>query len=145
MELPDLTNHIERVGSSSQQGSRTYAGGIAATRHGGLSFQLTVSQIVSLAINVVQNGWIVHALGLEPAAPQIPERRATESDGLSLGGDLAADARWLTTLEEIYQELLRANREQVERKLARSTGRAPRNERPSRSHQVLSRGNKTGG
>ena len=79
-----------------------------AGRSGSLSWQLTESDILSLAINVVQNGWdyrelrpdLAHSMG--GSATKRGSRR-------SRGGAPVPDAT-RTMLEEVYQEILRAGR-----------------------------------
>ena len=85
---------------------------------GGMSWQLTASDVISLAINVVQNRQdcrelrpdLAHLLGASAAKPR----------GRGQGGDgLASDAIRMM-LEELYREILRANGLGAARALARA-------------------------
>ncbi len=74
---------------------------------GGLSWQLTESDVISLAINVVQNG--LDGRELRPDLAYLLGGSATEPRGRGQSGDgLASDALRMM-LEELYREILRAN------------------------------------
>ncbi len=72
---------------------------------GGLSWQLTASDVISLAINVVQNRWDCRELGRDLTyllGGTKPRRRGQSGDGP------ASDAIRMM-LEELYRQILRAN------------------------------------
>ena len=74
-----------------------------AARRGEVSLQLTVWEVLSLAVNVVQNGWDQAELPLES-----PRHDDLKRLGL-LGGVRAA---WRDEiLRQVHREILRANRE----------------------------------
>ncbi len=74
---------------------------------GGLSWQLTESDVISLAINVVQNG--LDGRELCPDLAYLLGGSATEPRGRGQSGDgLASDALRMM-LKELYREILRAN------------------------------------
>ena len=74
---------------------------------GGLSWQLTASDVISLAINVVQNGQDYREL--PPDLAYLLGGSATKPEGRGRGGDgLASDAIHVM-LEQLYREILRAN------------------------------------
>jgi len=69
---------------------------------GEVSFQLTVWEVLSLAVNVVQNGWDHAELPLEYPRPGL--RRPGLLDGVR--------ASWTDeVLRQLHREILRANRE----------------------------------
>ena len=74
---------------------------------GGLSWQLTGPDVISLAINVVQNGFDHEES--RPGMAFLVGGSATKPRGRGRsGGGLASDAI-RTMLEEVYREILRAN------------------------------------
>ncbi len=74
---------------------------------GGLSWQLTASDVISLAINVVQNG--LDCRELRPDLAYLLGGSATKPRGRGRSGNgLASDAIRMM-LEELYREILRAN------------------------------------
>ncbi len=89
--------------SAGGQRNRSNAG-----QFGSLSWQLTESDILSLAINVVQNGWdyrelrpdLAHSTGGSAAKRRSPRSR----------GDAPVPDATHTMLEQVYREILRANR-----------------------------------
>ncbi len=79
-----------------------------AGRSGSLSWKLTESDILSLAINVVQNGWDYRELRPDLAhsmAGSAAKRRSRRSRG-----DAPVPDATRTMLEEVYREILRASR-----------------------------------
>src|SRR2546425_6252374 len=85
-----------------------------AAMRGEVSFQLTVWEVLSLAVNVVQNGWDHAELPLESL------RHDLKSRGLP-GGVRAA---WRDeVLRQVHREILRANREKASTR-TRSDGSA---------------------
>ncbi len=74
---------------------------------GGLSWQLTESDVISLAINVVQNGWDWREL--RPDLAYLLGGSATEPRGRGQSGDGTASDAMRMMLEELYREILRAN------------------------------------
>ncbi len=74
---------------------------------GGLSWQLTESDVISLAINVVQNGLDGRELRLDLA--HLLGGSATKPRGRGQSGDGPASDAIRTMLEELYREILRAN------------------------------------
>ncbi len=86
---------------------------------GGRSLQLTASDVIELAINVVQNGQDCREL--RPDLAYLLGGLATKPQGRGQGGDgLASDAIRMM-LEELYREILRANGLGPARALARLT------------------------
>ncbi len=87
---------------------------------GGMSWQLTASDVIALAINVVQNRQdcrelrpdLAHLLGASAAKPR----------GRGQGGDGPASDAIRMMLEELYREILRANGLGAARALAGSRG-----------------------
>ena len=87
---------------------------------GGMSWQLTESDVISLAINVVQNRQdcrelrpdLAHLLGASAAKPR----------GRGQSGDGPASDAIRMMLEELYREILRANGLGATRALAGSMG-----------------------
>ncbi len=74
---------------------------------GGLSWQLTESDVISLAINVVQNRWDCREL--RPDLAYLLGGSATKPGGRGQGGDGPASDAIRMMLEELYREILRAN------------------------------------
>jgi len=73
-----------------------------AAMRGEVSFQLTVWEVLSLAVNVVQNGWDDAELPLE--YPRHDLKRPGNLGGLR--------AAWREeVLRQVHREMLRANRE----------------------------------
>jgi hypothetical protein len=87
--------------SAEDQDNRSNAG-----RSGSLSWQLTESDILSLAINVVQNGWDYRELRPDLACLVGGSARKPRT---RRGNAPASDATRMM-LEEVYREILRANR-----------------------------------
>lgn len=103
--------------SAGGQRNRSNAG-----QSGSLSWQLTESDILSLAINVVQNGWdyrelrpdLRHLTGGSAAKLRRRRRDAPASDATRM------------MLEEVYREILRASRRGAARAVdQRRWGQAP--------------------
>ncbi len=87
---------------------------------GGLSWQLTESDVISLAINVVQNG--LDCRELRPDLAYLLGASAAKPGGHGQSEDgLASDAIRLM-LEELYREILRANGLRAAQALAGSVG-----------------------
>ncbi len=87
---------------------------------GGLSWQLTESDVIALAINVVQNG--LDCRELRPDLAYLLGGSATKPRGRGQsGGALVSDALCMM-LEELYREILRANGLGATRALAGSVG-----------------------
>ncbi len=74
---------------------------------GGLSWQLTESDVISLAINVVQNRW--DSRELRPDLAYLMGGSATKPRGRVQSGDGPASDALRMMLEELYREILRAN------------------------------------
>ncbi len=74
---------------------------------GGLSWQLTESDVISLAINVVQNRRDCGVL--RPDLAYLLGGSATEARGRGQGGNGPASDAISMMLEELYREILRAN------------------------------------
>ncbi len=74
---------------------------------GGLSWQLTESDVISLAINVVQNG--LRYQESRPDLAYLLGRSATKPRGRGQSGDGPASDAIRMMLEELYREILRAN------------------------------------
>ena len=85
---------------------------------GGMSWQLTASDVISLAINVVQNGQDCREL--RPDLACLLDGSATEPRGRGQSGDGPASDAIRMMLEELHGEILRANRLQAARALART-------------------------
>ncbi len=73
------------------------AGQMDAGRHGDVSVEMTAQDILSLAVNVAQNKWPLEALGHHWMIPNAATQRM---------------------LEQIYEQILEANRLAVEKRLA---------------------------
>lgn len=65
-------------------------------RRGTVSVKVTVDDLVAAAINLVQNGWPLEALGYDWIKPNAAMRRM---------------------LEQIYEQVLEANRRAVEKRV----------------------------
>ncbi len=90
---------------------------------GRVSWQLTMSDVVSLAINVVQNGW---SLEESYGALQGSEPADTPAKGgrpWRLCGDAQSSRALRAMLEEIYDAMLRANRREAARAVDQLTWR----------------------
>jgi hypothetical protein len=74
------------------------AGQSTAGRHGEVSFEMTAQDILSLAVNVAQNDWTLDALGCG----------ATKNEGVVR-----------VMLDEVYGQVLEANRRAVARRMAK--------------------------
>ena len=74
---------------------------------GGLSWQLTASDVISLAINVVQNNQDCREP--RPDLAYLLGASATEPRGRGQGGDRPASDAIRMMLEELYREIIRAN------------------------------------
>ena len=74
---------------------------------GGLSLQLTASDVISLAINVVQSGQDCREL--RPDLAYFLGASATKPRGRGQSGDGPASDAIRMMLEELYREILRAN------------------------------------
>jgi hypothetical protein len=85
---------------------------------GGLSWQLTESDVISLAINVVQNG--LDCRELRPDLAYLLGGSATKPRGRGQSGDGPASDAIRVMLEELYREILRANGLGAARALARA-------------------------
>ena len=78
-----------------------------AARPGEVLLQLTASDVMSLAINVVQNGFDYREL--RPDLAFLMGGSATKPRGRGQSGDGPAPDAIRTMLEEVYREILRAN------------------------------------
>ncbi len=87
---------------------------------GGLSWQLTESDVISLAINVVQNRWDCREM--RPDLAYLLGGSATKPRGRGQSGDGPASDALRMMLEELYREILRANGLGAARALAGSVG-----------------------
>ena len=74
---------------------------------GGMSLQLTASDVIELAINVVQNGQDYREL--RPDLAYFLGGSATKPRGRGQGGDGPASDALRMMLEELYREIIRAN------------------------------------
>ena len=74
---------------------------------GGMSLQLTASDVISLAINVVQNGQDCREH--RPDLAYLLGGSATQPRGCGQGGDGPTSAAIRMMLEELYREIIRAN------------------------------------
>ena len=91
-----------------------------ARRPGEVRWQLTASDIMSLAINVVQNGFDYREL--RPDLAYLVGGSATKPRGRGQSGDAPASDATRTMLEEVYRQLLLANRLEAARVLAEVAG-----------------------
>ncbi len=73
----------------------------------GMSWQLTASDVVSLAINVIQNGRVYREL--RPDLAYLLGGSAAKPRGRGQSGDGPASDALRMMLEELYREILRAN------------------------------------
>ena len=74
---------------------------------GGMSWQLTASEVIALAINVVQNRQ--DCRDLRPDLAYLLGRSAEEPRGRGRGGHGPASDAIRMMLEDLYREILRAN------------------------------------
>ena len=74
---------------------------------GGMSWQLTASDVIALAINVVQNRQDCREL--RPDLAYLLGGSATEPRGRGKSGDRPASDAIRIMLEELYREILRTN------------------------------------
>jgi hypothetical protein len=88
-----------------------------AGQRGSLSWQLTDADIMSMAINVVQNGWDYRELRPD-LAPSLCGS-ATKRRSQRSRGDAPAPDPTLAMLEEVYREILRGGRRGADRTLGR--------------------------
>ena len=103
----------------------THSAGVRRNRSsaglsGGLSWQLTASDVISLAINVVQNRQDCREL--RPDLAYFLGGSATQPRGRGQGGDGPASDAIRMMLEELYREIIRANGLGAARALAGSRG-----------------------
>ena len=87
---------------------------------GGLSLQLTASDVISMAINVVQNRQDCREL--RPDLAYFLGGSATEPRGHGQSGNRPASDAIRMMLEELYREIIRANSLGATRALAGSRG-----------------------
>ena len=85
---------------------------------GAMSWQLTASDVISLAINVVQNGQDCREL--RPDLARLLGGSATKPGGRGRGGNGPAADAIRMMLEELYREIIRANGLGASRALAES-------------------------
>ena len=78
-----------------------------AARPGEVLLQLTESDVISLAINVVQNGFDYREL--RPDLAYFVGGSATKPRGRGQSGEVPVPDASRTMLEEVYREILRAN------------------------------------
>ncbi len=96
-------------------------------RRGKVLWQVTLSDILSLAINIVQNGWEYHELC--PDLPYPTGGSGTRPQDRRQPGGVPAPDPIRAMLEEIHGEIFQANRLQAARALARAaddSNRPPR-------------------
>ena len=74
---------------------------------GGLSWQLTASDVISLAINVIQNR--LDRRKLRPDLAHLLGGSAAKQRGRGQGGDGPASDALRMMLEKLYREIVRAN------------------------------------
>jgi hypothetical protein len=72
----------------------------------GLIYVLTVSDVVSLAVNIVQNGWTLAECLSRPRSEVPSESFAEEGDSRQ---SAEASAAILASLEQTYEAILRTN------------------------------------
>ena len=82
-----------------------------ASRRGELSLQLTGSDVMSLAINLVQNG--LDHRELRPGLACFVGSSVTEPQARGESGDAPVPAATRLMLEDVYREILRANAQHV--------------------------------
>ncbi len=87
---------------------------------GGMSLQLTASDVIELAINVVQNRQDCREL--RPDLAYLLGGSATKPRGRGQSGGAPVSDALCMMLEELYREILRANGLGATRALARSRG-----------------------
>ncbi len=87
---------------------------------GGMSWQLTASDVMALAINVVQNGQDYREL--RPDLAYLLGGSAANPQGRDQGGDGPASDAIRMMLEELYQKIIRANGLGATRVLTESGG-----------------------
>ena len=80
---------------------------MSAGRPGEVLWQLTGSDVISLAINVVQNGFDYREL--RPDLVFLVGGSATKPRGRGQSSDAPLPDATRTMLEEVYREILRAN------------------------------------
>jgi len=81
------------------------------SRRGVLLLQLTGSDVMSLAINLVQNG--LDHRELRPDLARFVGSSVTESRARGQSGDAPVPAATRLMLEDVYREILRANAQHV--------------------------------
>ena len=91
-----------------------------AARPGEVLLQLTASDVISLAINVVQNGFDYREL--RPDLPFLVGGSATKPRGRGQSGDAPVPDATRTMLEEVYREIMRATRRGAAQALTESGG-----------------------
>ncbi len=79
----------------------------SASLSGSLSWQLTASDVIALAINVIQNRW--HCREMRANLACLLGRSAAKPQGRDQSGDGPASDAIRMMLEELYREILRAN------------------------------------
>ena len=84
---------------------------LSAGRPGEVLWQLTESDVISLAINVVQNGFDYREL--RPDLAFLVGGSATKPRGRRQRGEAPVPDATRTMLEEVYREILRANAQHV--------------------------------
>ena len=84
---------------------------LSAGRPGEVLLQLTESDVISLAINVVQNGFDYRELG--PDLSFFVGASATKPRGDGQSGEASLPDTTRMMLEEVYREVLRANAQHV--------------------------------
>jgi hypothetical protein len=89
---------------------------------GRVSWQLTASDIVSLAVNVVQNGRDYREL--RPDLQHMTAGSAAKRRSRRSRGDAPVPDATRTMLEEVHQEILRANRRGAARAVDQLAGSA---------------------
>ena len=80
---------------------------MSAGRPGEILWQLTGSDVISLAINVVQNGFDYREL--RPDLAYFVGGSATKPRGRDQNGEAPVPDVTRTMLEDVYREILRAN------------------------------------
>ncbi len=83
---------------------------------GGMSWQLTASDVIALAINVVQNRQDYREL--RPDLAYLLGGSATQPRGRGRGGDEPTSDAIRMMLEELYREIIRANGRRVSKRRA---------------------------
>ena len=90
-----------------------------AARPGEVLLQLTASDVISLAINVVQNGWDCREL--RPDLAFLVGGSATKPLGRGQSGEAPVRDAVRTMLDEVYREILDANRRAAAQALTEPT------------------------